>query len=60
MGFQSHEGGWVRQVPLELFEIFMCFFSPLELILLFEELEEGEPPDAESRDESAQGSHATY
>jgi hypothetical protein len=28
--------------------------------LVFEELEKWEPPDAESRDESAQGSHTSH
>jgi hypothetical protein len=42
-------GQWVgNQVLLEIFESFLCFFHPLELVLQFEELEEREPPDAES------------
>jgi hypothetical protein len=53
MGLGSHEGGWGNQVPFEFFEGPLRLFGPLELTLLFEELEEWEPPDTESRDESS-------
>jgi hypothetical protein len=52
-GAQGHKGMWASQVPHEFFKSFMCLSSPLELILLFEDVEDGIPPDAESRDESA-------
>jgi hypothetical protein len=33
---------------LQVFEDLLCLLSPLEVVLLFEEFEEREPPDAES------------
>jgi hypothetical protein len=37
----------------------MCLLGPLELVLFFEELKKWESPDAESRNESSQGSHTS-
>jgi hypothetical protein len=48
MGFWDHQGGWCSQVLHDIFKSFICFFHLLELVLLFDELEEREPPDTES------------
>jgi hypothetical protein len=53
VGLRNHEGGWGSQVPFEFFKGLLHLFGPLELVFLFEELEGREPPDAESRYESA-------
>jgi hypothetical protein len=58
MGFRGYQSGWGNQVPLQVFKGLLCL-SPLELVLLLEELKERESPDAESRDEPAQGGHAS-
>jgi hypothetical protein len=58
VGFQGYQSGWCCQIPLQVFEGLLCLLSP-ELVLFLEELKEREPPDAESRDEPAQGDHAS-
>jgi hypothetical protein len=47
MGFRGYQSGWGNQVPLQVFKGLLCL-SPLELVLLLEELKERESPDAES------------
>jgi hypothetical protein len=59
VGFWSYQSRWGNQILLQILEGLLCLLSPLELALFLEEHEELESPDAESRDESAQGSH-TY
>jgi hypothetical protein len=53
MGLRSHKSGWGRQVLFEFLESLLCFLGPLEFVLHLDQLEEREPPDAESGDESA-------
>jgi hypothetical protein len=50
--------GGGSQLFLQIVEGLLCLLSPLELVLIIEELEKRESLDAESRDEPAQGSHA--
>jgi hypothetical protein len=57
VGFRGHQGGWVVRYFLKVFKGLLYLLSPLELVLFLEELKEWEPPDAELRDEIAQGSH---
>jgi hypothetical protein len=59
VGFRGYQSGWCSQV-LQVFECLVGPLSPLELILFLEELKERESPDAESRDEPAQGGHAPH
>jgi hypothetical protein len=47
MGFRGYQSGWGNQVPLQVFKG-LLWLSPLELVLLLEELKERESPDAES------------
>jgi hypothetical protein len=35
MGFRDHQDGWDSKVFLGIFENFLHFFSPLELVLFF-------------------------
>jgi hypothetical protein len=60
MGFRGYQSRWGDQIFLQVFKGLLCFLSPLELAMFLEELKEWESPDAESRDESAQGSHTSY
>jgi hypothetical protein len=59
VGFRGYQSRWGNQIFLQAFEGFLCFLSPLELVMFLEELEEWESPDAESQDESAQGSNTS-
>jgi hypothetical protein len=43
VGLRNHEGGWGNQVPFEFYEGLLHLYGPLELVFLFEELEEREP-----------------
>jgi hypothetical protein len=57
VGFRGYQSGWGSQVLLQVFKCLLCLLSPLELVLLLEELKEWESLDAKSREEPAQGSH---
>jgi hypothetical protein len=59
LGFRAYQGRWGSQILLQVFKSFLCLLSPLELVLFFEVLKKWEPPDVESRDESAQGNHTS-
>jgi hypothetical protein len=59
VGFRGYQSRWGDQIFLQVFEGLLCLLRPLELVLFLEELKEWESPDAESRYESAQGSHAS-
>jgi hypothetical protein len=48
MGFWVYQSRWGGQILLQVFEGLLCLLSPLELVLLLEELKEWESPDAES------------
>jgi hypothetical protein len=60
MGFRAYQGRWRSQILLQVFEGLLCLLRPIELVLFFEELKKWESPDAELRDESAQGSQTAY
>jgi hypothetical protein len=60
MGFQGYQCRRGNQIPLLVSEGLLCLLGPLELVLFLEELKEWESPDAESRDEPAQGSHTPH
>jgi hypothetical protein len=60
MGFWGYQSRWGNQILLQVFKGLLCLLSPLELVLFLKELKEWESPDAESRDESAQGSHTSH
>jgi hypothetical protein len=60
VGFQGYQSGQGCQIFLQVFKDLLCFLSPLELVMFLEELREWESPDAETRDEPAQGSHAPH
>jgi hypothetical protein len=53
MKLKSHKSGRGSQILFEFFEGLLCFLGPFEFILLLEELEERDPNDAGSGDESA-------
>jgi hypothetical protein len=57
MGFWGHQSGWGSQIHFQVFKGILCFLSPSEHVLFLEGLKERESPEAESRDEPAQGSH---
>jgi hypothetical protein len=40
--------GWGSQIFLQVFKGLLCLLSPVELVLLLEELKEWESPNAES------------
>jgi hypothetical protein len=56
----GHQSGWGCQIFLQVFKILLCLLSPLEPVLFLEELKKWESPDAELRDELAQGSDAPH
>jgi hypothetical protein len=60
VGFQGYQSRWGDQIFLQVFEGFLCVLSPLELVMFLEELKQWESPNADSRDEFAQGSHTSY
>jgi hypothetical protein len=59
VGFRGHQGGRSSQILLQIFEGLLCLIGPLELVLFLNDFEERELLDAESRDESTQGSHTS-
>jgi hypothetical protein len=59
MGFQGYQSRWGDQIFLQVFEGFLCFLCPLELVMFLKELKEWESPDALSPDESTQGRHTS-
>jgi hypothetical protein len=59
MGFWGYQSGWGCQILLQVFEGLLCLLSPLKLVLILEELQETESPDAQSRDKLAQSGHAS-
>jgi hypothetical protein len=60
VAFRGNQGGWGSQIFLQVFEGLFYLLSPLELVMFLYELEKRESPDAESRDEPAQGRHASH
>jgi hypothetical protein len=48
VGFRIYQSEWGSQILLQLFEGLLGLLSPLELVLLLEELKERESPDIES------------
>jgi hypothetical protein len=60
VGFRGYQSGWGSQILLQVFKGLVGLLSPPELVLFLEELKERESPNAESRDEPAQGGHAPH
>jgi hypothetical protein len=60
VGFRAYQGRWGSQILLQVFKGLLCLLSALELVLFFDELKKWESPNAELRDESAQGSQTSY
>jgi hypothetical protein len=54
----SRQDGWRLQVVFEVLKRLVCLLSPLELVVVLEQLEEGQSLFSKSGDESVQSCHA--